>query len=92
MGTAIRFDPRATVPAWGQRHRATDSGQHARAGHSGEQAAAIVVPVLVGAAEIDVIPDIEAERATYSAAQSVETMRLAETAHMHNFANSREQL
>ena len=57
-----------------------------------EQAAAIVVPVLVGAAEIDVIPDLEAERAAYSAAPSVETMRLAGTAHMRNFANSREQL
>jgi pimeloyl-ACP methyl ester carboxylesterase len=56
------------------------------------EAASVDVPVLVVAGEIDVNTDLDAERAMYCSSPSVETMRLERSAHMHNFAHTRELL
>jgi pimeloyl-ACP methyl ester carboxylesterase len=56
------------------------------------EAASVDVPLLLVAGEIDVNPDLDAERAAYPACPSVDTMYLPRAAHMHNFARTREVL
>ena len=48
--------------------------------------------VLVAAGERDVTAPLEEEAATFTSAKGVGTYLLAEAAHMHNFADTREQL
>lgn len=54
------------------------------------EAAAVEVPVLVVAAERDVIPDPSGEARAYRSAPSVDLFRCSRTGHMHNFASKRE--
>jgi alpha-beta hydrolase superfamily lysophospholipase len=81
-----------TVPAWASATVPPAAVSMLTPGIVAAEAAAIDVPVLVVAAEIDVNTDLDAERAAYESAPSVETMRLERSAHMHNFASSRELL
>lgn len=53
-------------------------------------AARITVPVFVGAGERDVVSNLHAEAAAYSASKDVTLVRLPRTAHMHNFSPRRE--
>jgi alpha-beta hydrolase superfamily lysophospholipase len=84
--------PGGNVPTWASAAVPPAAVSMLEPGIVAEQAAAIDVPVLIVAAEIDVNPDLAAESAAYPNAPSVETMRLDGAAHMHNFANSREVL
>ena len=56
------------------------------------EAAAIDVPVLVIAGERDTLPDPKAESPAYARAPCVELFILERSAHMHNFARTRERL
>ena len=56
------------------------------------EAAAIKVPVLVGAGERDVCPDPLAEPGAYRGARDVAVFAVPGMAHMHNFAATRQQL
>lgn len=55
------------------------------------EAAAIGVPVYLHFADIDVSPDPHAEPAGYSGSRHVTLTILAEAAHCHNFASTRQQ-
>lgn len=57
-----------------------------------EQAAAITVPVFVGAGERDVVPSLHAEAAAYSQSRDVTLVELSHSAHMHNFSPQRQLL
>jgi pimeloyl-ACP methyl ester carboxylesterase len=56
------------------------------------QAAAIDVPVFIGAGERDVVPDPWAEPAAYRASRYVTVSVTPRMAHMHNFAHTRHEL
>ena len=80
------------VPAWASATVPPAAVSMLTPGIVTDAAVAIDVPVLVVAGEIDVNSDLEAERAAYRSAPSVDTWRLERSAHMHNFATTREQL
>jgi pimeloyl-ACP methyl ester carboxylesterase len=61
------------------------------AGVVASEAAAIAVPVLVGAGERDVLPDPRAEPAAFGS-PDVSVFVVPRMAHMHNFAGTRELL
>lgn len=56
------------------------------------QAAAVDVPVFVGAGERDVLPDLRAEAAAYAASPDITLSRVRRCAHMHNFSPQRRDL
>jgi alpha-beta hydrolase superfamily lysophospholipase len=56
------------------------------------EAAAIAVPVLVANGEVDVVPDPWVESRAYVSSTDITTVVIPHMAHMHNFANTREQL
>jgi pimeloyl-ACP methyl ester carboxylesterase len=57
-----------------------------------KEAAAIDVPVFIGAGERDVVPDPWAEPAAYRASRYVTVSVTPRMAHMHNFAHTRHEL
>jgi pimeloyl-ACP methyl ester carboxylesterase len=61
-------------------------------GAPGAAAARITCPVLLAAGERDVTHALEEEATTFSGAPEVATFTLPQSAHMHNFAEMREQL
>ena len=62
------------------------------AGVVATEAAAIRVPVFVGAGEIDVVPDPWREPSAYRGSDDVTVCRFPRMAHMHNFAVTRRSL
>ncbi len=56
------------------------------------EAAAIEVPVFVGAGEVDGVPNPSAERNAYRHSPDVTVCVVPDMAHMHNFAGTRTQL
>jgi pimeloyl-ACP methyl ester carboxylesterase len=57
-----------------------------------EHAARIDVPVLIGYGVVDVSPDPRAEAALYRNSPDITTLVLADSAHCHNMASSRQRL
>lgn len=57
-----------------------------------EHAARIDVPVLVGYGAVDVSPDPRAEASLYRSSPDLTTVVLADSAHCHNMASSRQRL
>jgi hypothetical protein len=57
-----------------------------------EQAARVDVPLFVAAGERDVLEDLSREPLAYTACDDVTLFRLRRSAHMHNFAPTRERL
>ncbi|HKX79683.1 MAG TPA: hypothetical protein VJM34_14285 [Novosphingobium sp.] len=57
-----------------------------------KEAAAIDVPVLVAAGEIDLVPHPRSEPAAYSSSPDVTVVIIPRMAHMHNFAGTRVRL
>ncbi len=80
------------VPAWSSTTAPPCAMNMLTPGILAEDAAAVDVPVLVVAGEVDVNMNLDAERSAYRAAPSVDTSRLEGSAHMHNFASSRQRL
>lgn len=58
-------------------------------GYIAEEAAAVEVPVLIGAGERDTLPDPHAEPAAFRKARDVSLYVVPRMAHMHNFASTR---
>jgi hypothetical protein len=56
------------------------------------EAAAIAVPVFIGAGQRDVVPELHAEATAYAASTDVTLVQIPRTAHMHNFSPHRELL
>lgn len=56
------------------------------------EAASIQVPVFIGSGEVDTLPDPRSEPSAYSSSTDITLMILARSAHMHNFAGTRQQL
>ena len=56
------------------------------------EAAAITVPVLVACGERDVVPDPWAEPTAYRGTNDITVRVVPRMAHMHNFANTRQEL
>ena len=56
------------------------------------EAAAITVPVLVACGERDVVPDAWAEPAAYRGTRNITVRVIPRMAHMHNFAQTRDEL
>jgi pimeloyl-ACP methyl ester carboxylesterase len=57
-----------------------------------KEAAAISVPVFVGAGEIDVVADPRIEATAYRSSRDIQISVIPKMAHMHNFASSRHAL
>jgi pimeloyl-ACP methyl ester carboxylesterase len=57
-----------------------------------DEAAAIAVPVFVGAGERDVVPCLAGEARAYAASTDITLYQLGRSAHMHNFSPRRALL
>lgn len=85
----IRVPP---IPAWASATTPTCAITALSPGVVAAEAAAIAVPVFVGAGERDVVPDPYAEPRAYASSPDVTVAVIPRMAHMHNFASTREQL
>jgi pimeloyl-ACP methyl ester carboxylesterase len=83
-GTALPAWRSATVPEF--------AADLLTPGYVSADAAAIDVPVFVAAGERDVVSDLRAEPAAYRNALDITLYRQPRSAHMHNFASTRELL
>jgi pimeloyl-ACP methyl ester carboxylesterase len=83
---------REQVPMWGSSGIPSCAVTMLAPGVIASEAARVVVPVFIAAGERDVVPDLHAEPAAYSASRDVTVYELSGSAHMHNFAGSRQVL
>jgi pimeloyl-ACP methyl ester carboxylesterase len=81
-----------SVPPWGSATIPPAAASMLAPAVVADEAAAITVPVFIGAGERDVCPDPWSEPASYRAAQQVSLCVVDRMAHMHNFASTREVL
>lgn len=83
------------MPAWGSATfpgTATAMLATMQPGAVAKEAAAIRVPVFIGAGEVDLLPDPHTEPAAYASATDITVVITPRMAHMHNFAGTRRQL
>jgi pimeloyl-ACP methyl ester carboxylesterase len=80
------------LPAWGSATIPACVRHIPEPGVVAAEAAAIEVPVFVGAGEIDIVPDPRAEPAAYRRAGDITVFVQPRMAHMHNFAGNRTDL
>ena len=86
------YPVREQAPMWGSSGIPSCAVTMTSPGAVAPEAARIEVPVFIAAGERDVIPDLHAEPASYGASPDVTVYELAGSAHMHNFARTREVL
>jgi len=91
---AVGFPTRTAevLPAWISRTFPPFAAECLAPGVVAREAAAIRVPVFVGAGQRDVVPDLQAEAAAYGLSPGVTLFELPRSAHMHNFSPQRVML
>jgi alpha-beta hydrolase superfamily lysophospholipase len=82
---------RGQPPLWASTTLPACADRMAKPGVIAEEAAAIVVPVLVAMGERDIIPDLHAEAAAFPRSWDVSLYCQPAMAHMHNFAGNRTE-
>jgi alpha-beta hydrolase superfamily lysophospholipase len=80
------------VPSWRSATSAACGILMVAPGAVAVEAAAITVPVIIVAGEVDVVPDPWAESRAYISSTDITTAVFPLMAHMHNFASTREHL
>jgi pimeloyl-ACP methyl ester carboxylesterase len=86
------FPMRDPMPMWGSASAPPCVVTMLSPGVITTEAARVEVPVLVAAGERDVVPDPYSEPTAYRASRDVTVYVLTGSAHMHNFARTREVL
>jgi alpha-beta hydrolase superfamily lysophospholipase len=86
----LRLD--GAVPTWASATMPDSAMSMLTPGVVASEAAAIDVPVLTVGGERDVVADLHAEPAAYPACPDVTAVLLRGSAHMHNFAETRQWL
>ena len=83
---------RTSLPPWRSATAPACAANMLDPGTVAAEAAAVSVPVFVGAGERDVVPDPWIEPKAYRSANDVSLFVCPRMAHMHNFASTRERL
>jgi pimeloyl-ACP methyl ester carboxylesterase len=92
MGVGFPTRTAQTLPPWISRTFPPFAAICLAAGVVAREAAAISVPVFVGAGERDVVPDVRREAAAYPSSRDITLFELPRSAHMHNFSPQRQLL